>query len=491
MRDYDRALTILATMESDYRYFDYRGAIRLERAETFSQSGKLGEAVVAYKLVDSLYNRTEVGARGAFRLGDLLQYELGDYAGAKLAYSRASSAGPPDAIAAAQKISSALDRYFALWREYSKADSVLSIYDIDSLWIARDSTGAPLLAERVPDTARAMNVVSKTDTGKQKPDTSLSSIVRGAVPAESKGGYRLLTRPDRATLAASRALSSYQLGELFHSDLDAPDSTYFWLNRALHFELDSVKAPRALYLMAGIAHADSLKRFGDPRDLYRFIVARYPKSTLAEESRVALGFPPTIKTAILARERFFVAESLSLSGRYQSALDSLSALVKDASDTTLVPKSLYTMAWIYEHDLKKPDSALARYRMLATRYASTVYGAAAIRRIPPPPEPPPPDSTKGKGAGSAKGKPPNGAPSSADSTLKAAASSSVKVLSDTAALNPSPRSMVPDSTGLSTVLRKAPGDTTKKKLDVDELMRTPAPRDSTRSRRAKETREKQ
>ena len=78
--------------------------------------------------------------------------------------------------------------------------------------------------------------------------------------------------------------------------------------------------------MAGIANADSLKRFGDSKELYRFIVKSYPKSTVAAESKLALGFPPEIKPSDLARRRFFAAESLFHAGQFQNAVDSLSAL---------------------------------------------------------------------------------------------------------------------------------------------------------------------
>lgn len=503
VEDFDQALSILAKIEDDYRFIDYLGKIRLERAETISQSGKLVEAVEAFKLVDSVYYRTEVGAKAAFRLGEILRLDLGDYIGAKIAYERAATAGSQAQLQRAQGMSSALARYFTLWKEFARADSILTIFDVDSVWLARDSTGSPIRIEPVVDSTKKRPSVSQVDTARQKPDSllqrnalakssadSLRPIVDTArvavakdsvVTKDDKPKYRITPRPDRNTIAGSRAVASYQLGELFHSELDSPDSTYFWLNRAIHFELDSVKAPRALYLMAGIANADSLGRFGDPKELYRFITITYPMSSVAEESRIALGFPPTVKTTDIARTRFFVAESLFHAGLYQRAVDSLSVLVKEAADSTYVPKSLYTMAWIYEHDLKKPDSAIAQYKMLASKFGKTVFGAVAVRRIPPPPEPPAADSSKAK-TGSASAR--------VDSTLKSAGTSAAKAGADTT-LSASPQPKVPpDTTGLSSLLKKVPPDSVKKVFDIDDIERKPLPRDTTRSRRVKESEEK-
>ena len=497
--DFDRALSLLAKIEADYRFIDYRGTIRLERAETFSQSGKLAEALEAYKLVDSLYYRTEVGAKAAFQLAELLQFDLDDYAGAKMAYERAATAGPQEQVQLAQRLSSALGRYFTLWKEYDKADSILTIFDADSMLIARDSTGSPIRLEVVVDSLAKKPLVSKTDTARQKPDTLLQQAMLAKSPTDSlkptvdtslaafaegsevtkddQPKYRMIPRPDRNTTAASRALASYQLGELFHADLDSPDSTYFWLNRAVHFELDSVNAPRALYLMAGIANADTLDRFGDRKELYLFILSTYPRSRWVEASRVALGFPPTIKTTDVARTRFFVAESLFQAGLYQRAVDSLSVLVKETADSTYLPKSIYTLAWIYEHDLKEPDSAIAQYKTLAAKFGATAYGAAAVRRIPPPPEPPAADSSKTKTGEALEGPPRAGSASAAaDSTFKSGGPPAGKAGADT--------------TGLKLLLKNAPTDSVKRALDLDEIERIRMPRDTTRSRRAKESEEK-
>jgi tetratricopeptide (TPR) repeat protein len=510
---FDHALATLEKIEADYRFLENRGAVRLERAEILSQAGRMPEALEAYKLVDSLYYRTEIGAKGAMKLAALLQYDLDDYAGAKFAYDRAAAAGPQDQVQLAQRKSAALGRYFTLWKEYGKADSILTYYEVDSVWIARDSTGAPIIVETAADSAKRRPEAAKLDTAKFKPDSLKQAASFAAAPGDSSKRtadstrsavtkepappvstspkYRTIPRPDRNTTAAARASASFQLGELFHADLDSPDSTYFWLNRSIHFELDSVKAPRALYLMAGIANADSLKRFGDGKELYRFILGIYPKSAVAQESRVALGFPAEIKVTDLARRRFFAAESLYHTGQFQKAVDSLSVLARETSDSTYLPKSLYTLAWIYEHNLNQPDSAISKYRTLATRFEATTYGAVAVRRVPPPPEPPAADSSKAKTVGAGKTAPSAGAASSvSDSTLKSRGAAGGMAGPDSTMANTVRPKVAPDTTGLSTLLKKAPADSTVKAPEFDDPERIRTRRDSTRSRRAKEIEEK-
>jgi tetratricopeptide (TPR) repeat protein len=492
MEKFSDAMYLLDQAEADYRFFDYRASIRLEKATTLAESGKILEALDAYKLVDSLYYKTDVGAKGALRLAELLRFDFADYAGAKLAYDRAAAGGPQDDVLKARQMSAAFDRYFALWREYSKADSTLWALSVDSLWIVKDSTGAPVLIDAPPDTSKPIVVETKRDSARSATDSLKTQIPRAvsdlAKDTSQKVArpkkYQMLTKPNRASLAEARAAAAYQMGELFNAELDEPDSTYRWLNIAIHHELDSVKAPRALYVMAGVARADSLKRFGDAKELYEFVLEKYPGSKVAEESRVALGFAPVVKATDVARTRFFAAESLIYRGEYARAIDSLSMLVKESSDSTFVPQSLYTMAWIYEHDLKMPDSALLKFKTLAGRYASTRFGAAAQRRIPPPP---PPDSLQQSAKDSLKA---NGTRIGKTTGPDSVRTGGVRAAKDSSFAASPNLTIEKDTAGIGSWLKRAPADSILKNLDLDEIEKTQVRRDSTRSRRVRQELEK-
>jgi hypothetical protein len=211
-----------------------------------------------------------------------------------------------------------------------------------------------------------------------------------------------------------------------------------------------------------VTRANPEKKYGNEKDFYRQIVAKYPKSAYAEEARIALGFPPTPKKEDPAAAMFAVAESLMYSGKYQPAVDSLSRIMKDYPESPITPKSRYTMAWIYERNLAIPDSALSQYKLLAAKYANTKYGEAAQRRIP---------------------------PVVADTNKKAAIDTTKKLVADTTA-KPSATGLTkvsPDST--LKVQQKAPGypDSPLRKDDLDDErpLRRGAPGDTTIVRRRK------
>jgi hypothetical protein len=282
-------------------------------------------------------------------------------------------------------------------------------------------------------------------------------------------------KPKKDSLMTAIGNAFYRLGELFYSDLDVPDSTFYWLNRSIKLGLDSIRAPRALYVLAMVARADEWEQYGNEKDLYKKILAQYPKSAYAEEARIGLGFPPTIKRGDPAEQVFAVAESLMFVGRYKPALDSLDRLVRSFSESPLVPKSRYTMAWIYENQLANPDSALSQYRTLAEKFVTTRYGVAAQRRIPPAEPPAPPASDSAKKA-------------QMDKTKKSAVDSTKRAMPDTSRISRvgSVSKLHADSVGGGAGIRPVRPDTTKGVWDLDEVKKLPAAvADSLEKRRGK------
>jgi TolA-binding protein len=526
-KGYDQSLAILRILESDYRFLDYRGTIRFEIGNTFAQSGKLEEAMNMYRLVDTTNSKTEAGARAAFELGILYQFQTGNYIDARGAYAHATAGGAQELTLEATKKVSALDSYFLLRQQFVKQDSILYILDIDSMWVKKDSSASlvrkdssALLAKNshpaMPAKKDSLPSLVKKDTSGSvatkdypaspvKRDSSVSPVKKDSILAmKDASGVRtrldtlkslrdtvkilksrdttltrvspsglLIQKPRKDTLVATLGRLAYYLGELFYTELDVPDSTFFWLNQSIKLGLDSIKTPRALYVLSEVARSDPDRRYGEEEDLYWIIADKYPKSVYAEEARIALGYRPTLAKEDPAAPVYAVAESLMYAGQYQKALDSLGRIVRDFGDSPLVPKSRYTMGWIYENHLANSDSALSQYKILTQKYVTTKYGLAAQRRIPP-----------------------------ADALVQPAADSVKKSLLDARKrfLADSTKSAIPDSiqkAGVAPEL-KAPADTTvggaairppkpdstKANLDLDQIERSAVARiDSLKNRR--------
>lgn len=67
--------------------------------------------------------------------------------------------------------------------------------------------------------------------------------------------------------------------------------------------------------------------------------------------------------------------------RWNEALDYLSSLVSDYSDTLLAPKAMFIKGTIYEQKLSQPDKARELYREIMQKYSKTPFAEAAQKQI--------------------------------------------------------------------------------------------------------------
>ena len=67
--------------------------------------------------------------------------------------------------------------------------------------------------------------------------------------------------------------------------------------------------------------------------------------------------------------------------KWNEALDYLSGLVSDYSDTLLAPKAMFIKGAIYEQKLSQPDKARELYREIMQKYSKTPFAKAAQQQI--------------------------------------------------------------------------------------------------------------
>ncbi len=467
---FDDALQILGKIDANYRFLDNRGVIRTELGKTLAQSGKLEESIDMLRFVDTTYARSEAGARAALELGKLFEQRTGNYAAARTAYFHATIGGTQEIVKEATRKTNAFDSYFRLQQQYFRFDSLLYFLDHDTL--GGEQTGVASSPKK-----DSLIVGADTTRARAKPDTvKVLRDMAGSRIQDSSGSVLVKAAPipKRSVVLDSLGGICFQFGELFYTDLEIPDSAFYWLKQGLKIGLDTLRAPRALYDLADVAHSSPDKRYGDEKDLYRELVDKYPNSRYAEEARIPLGIKPAMKKEDPAMTVYAVAESLMYAGQYSRAIDSLGRIVKVYPESPLVPKSRYMMAWIYENHLSRPDSALSQYKTLVQKYVATKYGIAAARRIPP--EPVVADTR----VDSTRKLPLDSKKSPADSTKKVMPDSTLKARSTIETKGKL------DTIGVTPQIRQAKVDSTKLNVDIDEVeRRARAEPDSARSRRAK------
>ncbi len=343
--NHPRSRQLLEEAAEDFRFKEWLPAIKYELGRTLAASDLTDEAITAYQFVDTSQVRTDYSPRAAFELASIYEVDFQDYSEANRYYGRASAASDPATNAKAKQKAAAFRRYFEVHKQ---------IYDLDSTWKAEQDTLEKLAADTI--------IATLPDSLRPKP-------------------YFATLNAD--TVLKKRALSHLELGDLFYSEFEVPDSAIHYYNTSMGAWIDPVRTPRVFYILAEIARSHPDRGYRPPSYYDSLLTLRYPRSeyALAVLSRQRGEQVQIVTDPALGLYRD--AESAIDSGQPERALAVLDTIIKRYPASPYAAKSSFAIAWLYEHRLGLRDSAIAQYRRVSDSYGKTPFAAAAARRFVP------------------------------------------------------------------------------------------------------------
>ncbi|MBP9095972.1 MAG: tetratricopeptide repeat protein, partial [Ignavibacteria bacterium] len=165
--------------------------------------------------------------------------------------------------------------------------------------------------------------------------------------------------------------SYYELAELFLYDLKRVDSSVYYLKVILDKFSDEDKKSRTLYTLATI-YANN-NEADKANELYRELIQNYPNTIFANESRKILGITTIELEEETVKEIYKDAEKKLLAGASRDAITILTNLKDRYPESELLPKTYYTLGWIYENVYRNKDSVIFYYRTVADKYPNSEY----------------------------------------------------------------------------------------------------------------------
>ena len=346
---YDDALALLLDLRSNQNYREFFGEVEFEIGNTYAFKDDPSDAITQYRHVDSLYARTETGAKSYYKLGMLYEKRLFWYDSARIAFARGAAEAPQSSVG--QQLAHHADYL----NSYFKFHAAIAKYD---------SIRTALLAP--PDTAArgrdslTLALQNRTDTSRVKPPAGLP-ITLDTVE------FRLATYES-------------ELAGLFYTTIGRSDSAIYWYTRVITGFPESPLVPRGLYTLAQIYSLDSTATRGKSDSLYREIIRRFPGTPFADEATRILGLAPLEKKIDSASVVYVSGERLILAGNGPAAIDTMHMLIDHYPSSPYASKAQYAIGWVYENILQKPDSALVCYRELVRRFPLSLY-ATQVRPL--------------------------------------------------------------------------------------------------------------
>lgn len=254
----------------------------------------------------------------------------------------------------------------------TKIDSLINI----GLYNPADTVG---LTKKLSDSLKVKHLADLRDPKNPKNilNKTQNSIKLDSVKFKKNPPLKLKITVDSAKTVLAK--NTLELGNLFLTDLDVPDSSYYLYNKILDDYNSPVYYPNTLYALGSYYLTINEKQKAD--SLFNIIYNDYKDRAIVNAAANKLDKPLIDLNFDPAKEQYASAEDLMLTGNYSQSLNKFFNVYREYPKSSVAPQALYTSGWILENDLFLPDSAASVYDTLIAKYPTSLYVKQVSRKV--------------------------------------------------------------------------------------------------------------
>ena len=403
-------MSIFGKLAREERYFDKSSIIRLKLAEGQYRQGNTDEAISEYLKIAEQFPKTEQSTEAFYRLGLIYQERLSDLEKAKDYYNKATQE---------KRDSEFRNKALARSAQITKLETYRSKLGLDVSKESSDSVSAsPDSAADSTATAETEQAASVDSISSVATRDSLESLnhmgpafqtMLGINGRHSVAGYRQesalpeeiteqseipvvdsLNNPEQPEPEQSQTDSTvvsddieimFLLAELYHHDLNLPDSALHEYQHLAQTYPQSEYAPRALLASAYI-YTDK----GDTANaqlMYQKLIDQYPSTNQAAYAITKVE-GESIPSEYDVKGMYEQAENeYFINNDPQAAMKMFEHIETAFPNSEYAIKSAYARAWLMEqiHTEEGDSTAYMAYADIADNYPETAYAKDARIRM--------------------------------------------------------------------------------------------------------------
>lgn len=396
---------------NDLRYLgkfkNYLDQVLIELGQIYLEKDRTNLAIDIFREVDTTYRQLPTSGMAEMKLAEIYHKKLRQYDSSYTYYTRASiSMATREIKLESGKRATDFNKYFSFKDEARELKQNLDYLNNPDTYL-RDSIEYQIAYRQYLDDVKAMSETQKADPNlinqsqvdpifyqqqyNQQQMVLLQKPKKGVVPTPSQliavGKYKKPELPklsaDSTRTILSRSL--YNLASLFYSELDVPDSAYFYFNRILSDYSDKPVKVQTMYALA--TYYETLNDSVKADSIFQYIYDNFEKDPLRNAAAQKLGLIKKedkkidLKKVDDPAEKYFdVAEQLYYSKKYEAAIDSFRNLYKKFPESSFAPKSVYYMGMIYENEMKMYDSAASAYLVLTKDFSKSPLASTVVAK---------------------------------------------------------------------------------------------------------------
>ena len=372
----DEALELFLNLLSKDKNSTSFDILNFETGYTYLLKKKYDDALSYFGIVDTGFTNSTSAGQARFEMGYIYEKVFFNFDSASICYLKAQTAPSTEEYTPFIKNkASVFTKYEKLNTEQQENNQKLkyatdsTLFAKDSLeFVIADSLAKIALSEDQPQNVQQQNSQQgRTRTfGSTKSNESTSSDTKKGAP---------LKAPVRPNISADSinvllAKTKFDLGNLFYTDLDRPDSAFYYYNDLIeHYELKSQK-PQVLYALANYyLSRDSVKA----DSLLNYIYDNYRSESIVNAAAEILKKPKIDFKYDPAKDLYREAEILMQKDEVKSSLKKFLAIFEKYPVSEYAAKSLLAGGYLLEEKLKLMDSAAVVYDSLVTKYPKTAF----------------------------------------------------------------------------------------------------------------------
>ncbi|HED08737.1 MAG TPA: tetratricopeptide repeat protein [Ignavibacteria bacterium] len=395
----EEAANLLDDMKSKNKNAENFPEIDLEIGLTLLQMNKLQDAKDVLFKVDTLYPRSPFSAIAKYRLGEIYEVNFLNFDSAKVFYQQAQRSALP------KEYKYDNNKNVNLFKSYSKLVGGIKMFskqieyinnpdeflkDSAAYYKQKEIERERLLSKQKSITTPINTKLNSTSNTKSKPLLTEKDITnKKAININTKITKntipkKIIAPPVRPTLSADSLRSlilnyQFDLGNLYSTEFNLPDSVYKYFSYILKNHPDSKYESQSLFSLGNyyLGVGDTLKA----DSLFNEIYENHKDKRIVNLAATMLNKPLIVFDYDSTKNIYNIAEKNLEDGKYKEAIPDLYNIYKNYPKSKYAPKALYAAGWVLENKLSLPDSAAEMYSLIKQKYPATIYGKKIFDKV--------------------------------------------------------------------------------------------------------------
>ena len=390
---------MLDDLYNEGKYSDYWGDVYYQIGLIEYENENYEKAFDIFQDVNELYSGSLGSTQSNLMLGEIMRNVYADYDSAKTYYDRVKSNNSnPKIKELADVYSQSITSYLKFKSDIESTERQI-VYLEEPEEFLRDSVAYQRYVATIKedqeneqpnntpnpnlqDTTTVSDTTNISDTTQTSSQDSLFANVN--LDFDFDDDYVVKEKPIYPkvgidSLENKIANTYFDLGNLFFTDLNRLDSAYYYYDKLLDRYPNTKKKPRVLVALGSYWESYDNEEKSD--SLYQIVYDDYKTHPIANEAAQRLGKPPLITEEDPAKDVYLEAETEIEDSNYVEAVSKLKVIKKDYPESVYVPKSLYTIGWLYENKINLPDSAVNYYTTLIDVYQNSEFASAVRNKV--------------------------------------------------------------------------------------------------------------